>query len=97
MLDSSFSLCIRGNGNFSYRFYEALSFGRIPILIDTDVELPFESIINWKDHIIFIKPDMIKDIGKIIDECTISPIENRKLWCKYFSAEGYNNNFIYEL
>ena len=47
--NSEFTFCPRGNGNFSIRFYEALSSGRIPVLIKTDNELPFEKYIDWKE------------------------------------------------
>ena len=41
-----FVLCPRGRGSNSIRFYEALNFGKIPILISDDVKLPLESKIN---------------------------------------------------
>lgn len=44
---SHFTICNRGNGNFSMRFYHTLSVGRIPILIDTDLVLPFYDEIPW--------------------------------------------------
>ena len=97
LLSGSYSLCIRGNGNFSYRFYEALSFGRIPILVDTDCVLPFANIIDWSQHIIKITEDQLDSIPKLIAECTISPLKNRELWQTFFSAEGYYNNFIKDL
>ena len=37
-----FTFCYRGEGNFSYRFYETLMMGRIPLLVDTDCVFPFE-------------------------------------------------------
>jgi len=96
------TFCSRGNGNFSYRFYEALSFGRIPLLIDTDCELPFEysETIKWDNHIIripekeFLNMDSkeFKDI--ILDGvCKISPKQNRELWKTMLSPEGYLLNF----
>ena len=97
MLSGSFALCLRGNGNFSYRFYEALSFGRIPILINTDCVLPFESKINWKQHVISVSEKEIYLLPKLIQECNISPAANRQLWQTFFSAEGYFNNFIQDL
>jgi hypothetical protein len=97
LLAGSFALCMRGNGNFSYRFYEALSFGRIPVLIDTDCILPFSNIINWSDHIIKISANELSDIPDLIESSTISPFQNRKLWQTYFSPEGYYNNFIKDL
>ena len=45
-----YTFCLRGSGNFSVRFYETLMMGRIPILVDTDVRLPFHEEINWNFH-----------------------------------------------
>ena len=49
MKSSEFVFCPRGNGNFSIRFYEALLSGRIPILLESDNELPFSKYIKWKE------------------------------------------------
>jgi hypothetical protein len=46
-----YALCMRGAGNWSYRFFEALSAGRIPVMIDTDCMLPLENEIDWSRHI----------------------------------------------
>ena len=50
--DSHFTVCCRGAGNFSMRFYQTLSCGRIPILIDTDMILPFENEIDWRERVV---------------------------------------------
>lgn len=63
-LDSDFVICVRGAGNFSYRLYETLCLGRIPLVIDTDIDLPFESYINY-DSLILKVP--VKDLNKIDD------------------------------
>jgi len=97
LLSGSFTLCMRGNGNFSYRFYEALSFGRIPILINTECILPFHKQINWDEHIICINKQDIHNIPELISQCKISPKHNRNLWMTYFSSEGYFNTFIGDL
>jgi hypothetical protein len=55
-----YTFCMRGAGNFSARFYEALACGRVPVLVDTDVVLPLESHIPWNSHICRILPN--KDI-----------------------------------
>lgn len=52
MIESDFILCAKGDGNFSVRFFEALSLGRIPLLIDTDCPLPLEQLINYDDFIV---------------------------------------------
>lgn len=97
LLSGSFSLCIRGNGNFSYRFYEALSFGRVPILIDTDCVLPFSNEIDWSKHILKIDETQMDMLPELIQGCNLSPWSNRKLWQTFFSAEGYYTNFIKEI
>ena len=44
---SPYSLCVRGSDNYSYRFYETLLAGRIPVLVDTGCILPLEDSIDW--------------------------------------------------
>lgn len=55
-------MCVRGAGNFSYRFYETMCLGKIPIVIDTDIDLPFEDFIDYGNYILKIP---IKEIGNI--------------------------------
>jgi hypothetical protein len=43
-----FVLCPRGRGLNSRRFYEALAYGRIPILYSDAAKLPLESRLPWK-------------------------------------------------
>jgi hypothetical protein len=54
--DSPYTFCLRGAGNFSVRFYESLTLGKIPVLIDTDVQLPLEQLIDWDQHICRVAP-----------------------------------------
>ena len=50
--ENQFALAPRGAGNFSMRFYQALSVGRIPVLINTNTALPFSNWIPWKKFIV---------------------------------------------
>ena len=70
--NSDFILTVKGNGNFSFRFYEVLSAGRIPLFINTDCVLPLEELINYSDFVLFA------DYKKIdrIDEITASFYQN---------------------
>ena len=45
-------LSVRGRGNFSLRFFEILSAGRIPVQIDTDSPLPLEDEIDYSAFMI---------------------------------------------
>ncbi|CCG52681.1 Protein of unknown function [Flavobacterium indicum GPTSA100-9 = DSM 17447] len=58
-----FTICIRGAGNFSVRFYETLVMGRIPVFIATDAKLPLENFIQWDKHCVFTtKANVEKDV-----------------------------------
>lgn len=52
LLSAHFIPCNRGNGNFSMRFYQALSAGRTPVLVDTDMRFPYEDRIDWDRYIV---------------------------------------------
>ena len=90
--NNKFTLCIRGAGNFSYRFYETLMYGRIPIVLDTNTILPLSNIIDWDKHIIFITDKDISNISDIIKSKNINLMENRKLWEDYLSPHGFIKN-----
>ena len=51
--NSYFTLSTRGTGNWSARFYQVLYLGRIPLVVNTDLVLPFEDRINWRAAIVY--------------------------------------------
>lgn len=68
MSDADFVLCPKGDGNYSMRFYEALSLGKIPILIDTDMILPFEQIIDYSRCIVRVPHTQLHSLPEILVE-----------------------------
>jgi len=62
MIESDFVLCVKGDGNFSLRFFEALSLGRISLFVNTDCVLPLEDIIDYKKFVVFVD---YKDLNHI--------------------------------
>ena len=56
MTDSKFVLCPRGKGTTSSRFFEAIYFGRIPVLISDNCKLPLEKKIDWNNLIVNADP-----------------------------------------
>lgn len=64
MGDVTYVLCPRGAENYSYRLYEALRFGRVPILVDTDMVLPEN--IPWDDLIVRVPYARLSQIGEIV-------------------------------
>jgi hypothetical protein len=49
IVDTDFTLCQKGDGNQSTRFYETLSLGRIPLLIDTECVFPLEHGLAYEE------------------------------------------------
>lgn len=64
--DSKFVLCPKGGGANSERFFEALSHGRIPILLADNAKLPLEEIVNYDEFIIRIPECRINETEKYI-------------------------------
>ena len=102
MLFAPFILCVRGNGNFSVRFYETLALGRIPILIDTDCVLPLNNEIDWHKHCIIVRNidldrivESVQTSIKALDNHNIKnmQIANRKLWIDKLSFSGFYYRF----
>lgn len=59
---NAYALCARGADNYSWRFYEALSLGKIPILIDTDCMLPLEDEISWEQFIVRVPSTRLPEL-----------------------------------
>ena len=102
IINSDYTICIRGTGNFSIRFYETLMMGRIPILIDTDCILPFTKMINWDKHILIVDwndldnfSDIVLDFHKKITDRHFIEMQknNRKLWLDQLNPSWLLQNF----
>ena len=72
ILYSDLSLAVKGDGNFSIRFYEVLSLGRIPLFIDTNCILPLEEEIVYDDFIARVDSSDITNIAKRVSEYYMS-------------------------
>ncbi|RYX87270.1 hypothetical protein EON73_01720 [bacterium] len=101
VFDNQYNICVSGHGNYSFRLYEILSAGRIPVFINTDCVLPFEEFIDWKKHVVYIEEKDASKAGQILLNFhhSISPEkflqlqkDNRSLWEKYFSRTGFYQN-----
>ena len=101
IIDSDYALVTRGVGNFSYRLYEVMSCGRIPVLIDTDCVLPFDHIIDWKRYCVWIDESELSLLGKKIldfheklssEEFRELQINIRRLYEEWLSPVGFHQN-----
>ncbi len=66
ILGSDVTLSPKGDGNYSARFFEVLSLGRIPLLVDTETVLPLENSINYADFIIRVDYRALNTIDQAV-------------------------------
>lgn len=66
LLSSDYALVARGNGNFSFRLYEAMSAGTIPVFIDTDCCLPFDDVIPYRDLFVWVPEHEVSRIADFV-------------------------------
>lgn len=99
MLESYISLCPRGVGPTSYRFFEAMQLGTVPFLIaDLDIR-PFKKFINWDEVSFFSKSvsnlnrrlDSLKEPRLLSMGRRVAKLYSEKLayqkWCQYVIRE----------
>ncbi len=98
MVNSDYVLCARGAGNFSYRLYETLCCGRIPVFINTDAALPYDDVIDWQSYGVWIDESELGSAAEKIAEFHSSlsaddfyelQFNCRKLWEQWLSPAGF--------
>jgi hypothetical protein len=102
MLESDYVLCVRGIGNFSYRLYETLCMGRIPVFVDTNCVLPLDFDIEWRDYCVWVGESNIDRIGDRVlefhESLSDAEFEERQrvcrhLWETHISPQGFFSSF----
>jgi hypothetical protein len=98
MSGSDYVVCARGAGNFSYRLYETLSLGRIPVFVDTDCVLPFDFELDWREYCVWVDEGEVERAGEIVsefherlsdDDFVEFQRECRRLWEERIAPEGF--------
>ena len=102
VIGTDYTVCVRGGGNFSVRFYEALAMGRIPAFVDTDCVLPFHDKIDWRTYTVWIDARSLHDAPSIVAafHASLSPAEFRErqqacrqLWQDRLTPDGFYSHF----
>lgn len=102
MQNSLFCFCMRGAGNFSYRFYECLMMARIPVLIDTDCALPHFDEIR-RVCVVVREQDARLDLVKAIRQKYVdgslyaAQRECRALWLRRFASDSIVTSCLSEV
>jgi hypothetical protein len=95
---SALVLAARGGGLSCYRFFEAMSAGRVPVLLADDWQLPHADMIDWGKCIIQIPECRAKDTGRILleylrrisdEELAEMGRECRLAWTQYLAPAAW--------
>ena len=101
IVESDYTLCVRGYGNNSIRFFEALCCGKIPVFVNTDCVLPYDFVIDWKKYCVWVEEDEINKIPEKVlqfhnelsgEEFKELQVKIRSIWKEYFTPEGFYRN-----
>lgn len=91
-----YALIVRGINNASIRLFEAFMMGRIPVIINSDMILPFEDQIDYRKNTVFITDfrDIDSQIREYHDSHTEEELieiqkQNRQIWLDYFRVDGF--------
>jgi len=99
--ENQYTLCLRGGGNFSVRFFQTIAMGRIPIFIDLNSTFPFREVIQEQNLIPILKKGEEKKWEQQINEFHQSWKSNfeelqlklRAFWKEYYQKDSFFKNF----
>jgi hypothetical protein len=75
VLGSDYCLDVRGDANASTRLFEILSLGRIPVIVDTERNLPFSDELDYREFSLVVDFRDIAQLPEIVAEFhkTVTP------------------------
>lgn len=87
---SRFCLILPGDTSSSKRFFSAVSFGCIPVIISDHLRLPFSNIIDYDTFTIRFSESVVYDISELINHIkSISPKQYSLMRCAASEAKKY--------
>lgn len=91
--ESVFTLCPRGFGPTSFRLYESMALGSIPVYVWHNTRwLPFSEQIDWEKLAIIIPIEQIRKLPEILNNHSPELIRERQRYIK----QVYNTFFTYK-
>lgn len=66
--DSLFGLCPAGDGWHSYRLFETMAMGVVPVIVSDEWSLPFEDILDWSTFSIRVSEADIPKLREIMEQ-----------------------------
>lgn len=94
---SIFTLCPRGYGKSSFRLYEAMQLGSIPVYVSDAHYLPWTDELDWDNLAVLVKENEIDNIDEILKSISGYKIEKilkytQSIYDQYFTLDGVCKN-----
>jgi hypothetical protein len=94
--NSVFTLCPRGYGKTSFRLYEAIQLGSIPVYIYDDLWLPFTEFLHWQDFCILCHRSEIKGLYNRLKEVNRFELRKELKKVQYLFTMEYTLQYIFQ-
>lgn len=99
---SHFALAPRGYGLSSFRLYEIMQLGTIPVYVSDKHWLPWQDELDWTEFCVIIKPDQIPQLYNILNDISEEKREQmlakiKEVYPKYFTLEGMCDQILKRL
>jgi len=103
ILESDYGLEVRGDPNASNRLFEVCALGRIPVIIDTERNLPWSDVLDYREFCLIVD---YRDINRLADivadfhtEVTPERFEKmqrraREVFVQYYRMDSLMNHII---
>jgi len=104
-LQSKFGLAPRGYGISSFRFFEIMELGVIPVYIyDNEIGLPYLDILDYSKFAVIINNNQLSELPNILKNITnedyllmLRELERVKLWFTPFGVCNYIREYLVKL
>ena len=99
---SRFTLCPRGYGATSYRMYEAIQVGSIPVYVSDKFVLAWEDELDWSEFCVIIPESKITETDEILKSYTETQVRKmqerlKEVYPLYFTIPAAYNQIIKRL
>ena len=95
MESGHFSLAPRGYGPTSFRLYESLQLGLIPIYVwERFYWLPYQELIDWKQIAIVVGRPFVRSVDRMVREAPVAAMQQKILQVRHMFTYQYTSQYI---
>ena len=99
---SKFALCPRGYGNTSFRLYESMQIGAVPVYISDDFFLPWSDELDWNEFCVIVDFKNLNSLNSILSSYSEEKIKQmakkaKEVYSNYFTLDATYKNIIKRL